>query len=356
MPPSLPEETASFSIVPVTEKYAAAFYNLIQEQAEQHSSVSQGNRAEESVKLFKAVHETKEVQAFLVLDEQRGQPACAVTYFDCWTERGSGLYLEDIVTTKAQRGRGVGHFAMTALAQATLQKGYKCLAWECAANNLVAHRFYDSFSSERHSDKLTWRLMGPFAPPRTKANSRAIQVTCSDRKALSLPEDVLGLDPAHPDMFVLAVPGRAGSVLARSIAYRNYSTFRLVSGMHIETFSVGENSENAAAMIEAQIRFQAEKGWIGHIDLTLSKEEGERISPILSQYGFVPLSYGQDCMVPRSLHGERLRDVAGRKRNLTKALCDEQGVLLASDSPSTMALRPREERSRHDAMFLSSCL
>ncbi|MCL2469991.1 MAG: GNAT family N-acetyltransferase [Alphaproteobacteria bacterium] len=314
-----------FYIRPVTKKHAGAFYDLIQEQAEQHDSASHGNREAESWKLFEAV-QRKEVQAFLVVDRKTDKPSCAVTFFDCWTAHGHGLYLEDIVTTKKQRGRGVGHFAMAALAQRALSQGYSNLAWECAANNLTAHRFYDSFGSERHDNLLTWRLPGPFSAPKGG-------------------KGIVRLDPPHPDMVVLMAADKAGATLAKSIAYRSYSTFRLVSGMHVETFAPnGCGEEIIAAMLEKQIQVQAAKGWTGHVDLTVSKDSEKSLAPVIRGFGFEPLSYGHDRMIPRCLRGKALETVANAK-----------GALPVHNHSFTLSVRPLKEK-KNDSFLLSSHL
>ncbi|MCL2505307.1 MAG: GNAT family N-acetyltransferase [Alphaproteobacteria bacterium] len=348
------ETNEPFFIQPVTKKYVEPFYDLIQEQAEHHSFVSHSSREAEIRKLFEAV-QRKDLQAFLVADRETDKSLCAVTFVDCWTAHGPGVYLEDIVTTKKQRGKGIGHFAMAALAQITLCKGYSYLAWECAANNLVAHRFYDSFGCERHDDLLTWRFKGPFAEPKDKES--IVQLFSENAASVCLPEYDCGLNPANPNMVVLVAVDKAGTPIAKSIAYRSYSTFRLVSGMHVETFVPnGCGKETAAAMLEKQIQIQAAKGWTGHTDITISKDSKKSLVPVIRELGFEPLSYGDDRMVPRCLCGEALEAAAKSKPNLIESFMESQNALTVHNHSFTLATRTQEEKKDNDSLLLSPSL
>jgi ribosomal protein S18 acetylase RimI-like enzyme len=57
--------------------------------------------------------------------------------------RGRFLYVDDLVTTEAARGRGLGALVLRALAGEARAAGLPALVLDTAADNTSAHRFYE---------------------------------------------------------------------------------------------------------------------------------------------------------------------------------------------------------------------
>ena len=320
-------QNGNYIATPVAFDDAGRFYDLIQEQAEQHSYADGGDKIQHAHALYTAIAETKELQAFLIKDAGKKETVGAVTYFDCWTPFGHGVYLEDIITTKSRRAKGVGHFAMETLAQTTLKKGFKSLAWECASTNVNALRFYSRLGSETLNDRHTWRYIGSFAD---KAPKETIFIEDMAQKmiAYDLPESGFGFDTSHKDMSMLTLRGAANELLGRAVSYRNYSTFRQVSGMHMEVLSVESGDRYfIEELIRGQMQKQAANKWTGHLDITVLRGQEKPLVGVLEDMGFHPLSYGDDRMVPHFMREDMLSCLAygscvpaNRKMRLTRQL------------------------------------
>ena len=57
--------------------------------------------------------------------------------------RGRFLYVDDLVTTEAARGRGLGARVLRALEEEARAAGLPALVLDTAADNIAAHRFYE---------------------------------------------------------------------------------------------------------------------------------------------------------------------------------------------------------------------
>jgi len=57
--------------------------------------------------------------------------------------RGRFLYVDDLVTTEAARGRGLGARVLRALAEEARAAGLPALVLDTAIDNTSAHRFYE---------------------------------------------------------------------------------------------------------------------------------------------------------------------------------------------------------------------
>jgi len=339
-----------FYISPITEEYAYEFYDLIKEQEnehicnENHSKEKAAKRNKEAWNLFEAIQK-QDLQAFVVIDRETNKSVCAATFYDCWTGNCNGLYLEDIVTTKNMRGNGIGHLAMAALAQITLYKGYKNLSWECAKDNINGHKFYDNFGSGYKQDKTTWRLFEPsFVPEGGCRNVFRILTNLEAQKYLNDSE----FNPQKHDMTALVAFDSGLNPAAKLIAHRSFSTFRCVSGMHINSFEY-DDLKTARNMLIKQIQMQAKNGCMGHVDITLSQKQQEPLELLLRDMGFEPLSFDNGIMVPRDLIGAALENAAKTKPYLIEDFIKHQRYLTEKNSDYSLdPVRPSENRSSNN--------
>ncbi|MDD3028884.1 MAG: GNAT family N-acetyltransferase [Alphaproteobacteria bacterium] len=314
----------SLAVQPVTEAYKEAFSALICEQAAQHSASTTKSR-EEIDTLWNAVGAPDGINAFLVVDDATQKPLAAVTYTSCVSRMGEGLYLEDIVTTKAERGHGIGSFAMSALAQLAQRRGVSYISWECAHSNHVAQAFYDGLKAERFENRHTWRTFGlmereprddegaePYTVRRmTPADSEAVAACFSCQHTPLSGRALVNRD------FVMAVAETCDrEIVGAAVAYRNYSTFRTTSGLHLERVALKRDDPALArSILDYFAEAQRQKMWDGHVDFTIDNADTSFWTPVLGQYGMEPLSYGNDPMVVRRLSGDALAAVAEKTRH-----------------------------------------
>ncbi|MFA6279712.1 MAG: GNAT family N-acetyltransferase [Bdellovibrionales bacterium] len=333
---------------PLAKLWEQAFYDLIQEQAEQHAfSPAAKEREHEAEALFDAIARHRQCEAFLVMDTTipwQPVPLTAVTYYAAHNGRGAGLYLEDIVTTKRERGRGAGSFALATLAQVALKRRFNYVAWECAAHNTVAQDFYTSHGAMSHNDQHTWRQgqvpnlnaqetdtdsglafrkisFGNYRPLISFLEEQGMPPHEGQRKLLS--HKAYDEDP----LFIVATEttksGHEGNVVGMASAYRSFSTFRIVSGLHISSlYAQGNDPQIASSLLRQFTPLQHKRNLLGHTDITLADRQKEWLNPVIEQAGFEPLAYGEDKMIVRSLHDSALHKLACRygNRDLTTHL------------------------------------
>jgi GNAT superfamily N-acetyltransferase len=72
----------------------------------------------------------------------------------------SGMYLEDLYITPAQRGRGYGKATLAELARICTERGYGRLEWWCLDWNKPSIDFYLGLGAEPMSEWTTYRLTG----------------------------------------------------------------------------------------------------------------------------------------------------------------------------------------------------
>jgi len=337
--------SSSFAAIPVSERHREVFYDLIQEQAATHASPDdEEKKLRNCFALFSSVVERRDCEAFLVT-EDNGLPVTAVTFYPCHNGSGRGLYLEDIVTTKSHRGCGAGSFALATLAQIALKRRWGFVALECMAHNAAAQDFYTYHGASVNGDLHTWRIMprpaddeaaktqaqGVFyttlRPENFQATLNFLTVQNKGRSA-NLASMLTDVAARRDPMFAVAErrtsSGSISAVVGFSSAYRSFSTFRVVSGLHINRLAVDRNDGRVAIdLLNRMMALQARNGWMGHTDVTVSEAHGRAwLEPVLTRAGFAPLAYGRDKMVVRSFGCEVLRHVAGRygARDLTASL------------------------------------
>lgn len=307
---SLAEVSQNFEIVPLSRENHVAFYRLIQEQAVAHGAVaSRLHEPQRAEQLYNAIAHARSCEAFLVHDHDVGAPVTAVTFYDCYTPYGRGLYLEDIVTSGSHRRRGHGTFGLAALAQIALQRGVDSIRWECRSDNLSANNFYLELGSERLIGRQTWRLaQGGAAFIQGDPLPYALR---SDRLARALRVDA---PPAADGLVVFAGRRAEGAGPTGFHVHRSFSTFAVAGGTHIETMIFPDRNPEAACAEIRQVwrSLSRRRGWGGSLDVSLDRAQGYWLAPALQANGFAPLSYGGAPMIARCLHGSALQALAQR--------------------------------------------
>ncbi len=318
----------------VTSDHKEIFSALIQEQAEQHHSAAARSPAEID-NLWQSVGAPNGINAFLIVKSDTHQPVVAVTYFGCLNRHGLGLYLEDIVTTSTERNKGAGKYAMSVLAQIALDQGASRIVWECARSNDVAHRFYDHIGASRVDDRHTQRKLGLLP-----ADLKSVNSSVTVRRAKASDQDFLRSSlimsnaheadagatlqkvnlATHKNNFIVAIAERNdGMPVGIALAYRNFSTFRVESGIHVDHIAFMEknpNPDTAYAFLDYFADLQRAKGWNGHFDFTVHSSTADFWHPILMDCGVEPLAYGDDVMDVRHIFGPALVDLAEGKHTL----------------------------------------
>ena len=299
-------DTSAFEIVPITHENRDVFFRLLEEQADILEPESAPSRLCDTTResLFRHVTQTDQCKAFMVHDHAVGAPVTAVTYFDCWTPYGTGLYLEDIITSGNHRRRGHGAFALSALAQIAVESGFDSLRWECAATNSGAQSFYDRLGSHRMEGRQTWRNIQGIS---AENSGSALHPVTQPRDALSF-----GLAAAQATGPAICLDGLYGphrTCLAAAQYYRSYSTFRACAGLHVEALAVPDRNADHARSFLGALWAQRGASWGGHFDITVPESQSW-LKPVLSDMGFAPLAYGQGVMVPRVLHGQAVHNLA----------------------------------------------
>lgn len=309
------QQTSSLSLAsatpllfqPVTFERKDDFFALLNGQARMHGAGDQQTgRAAEA--LYQAVVKERHVEALLVVCPESQKTLGTATYYDNLTPNGPGLYLEDMFVAETARGKGVGQLAMQALAQIAVHRQAQALVWECAANNADALRFYRKLGGIHHSERTTWRRMGAAFPDREPEVDvhaafkwAAAPITLRHHQALA----------PHPNFIQITaqVPKVPNCTILQ--AYKNFSTFRQQSGLHIESVSYTQPDAKAfEAALYHVARMQHNKGWHHHTDFTLRSEQRSLLRPVLEKHGFAPLSYAGSAMLTLSLSGASLHSLS----------------------------------------------
>lgn len=345
----------AFRLSPLTDRRLPDFYALLDAQAQGHAAGSTMQHSNHGRHLFDAIVKDKRAEAFLVVSNTNDATMAAVTYYDCVTAAGKpALYLEDIITAPQARRTGAGKVAMAALAQIAEQRQVDSIVWECSLNNKPAQNFYDSLGCNREDDRHTWRLMGPVlqyngasaahgflaaadaitvpTARQTDALSRIVQANGSgfhapeqmgDHAIAGNLQPCQGIAPlahsslqaqlplANGNLLRINLREPQGDTVGQIFAYRNFSTFRIVNGLHIEAVAA-DRPLVIAGLLEKAGETQRQNGWHGHTDITVRQAQAEILRPVLERYGFAPLAYGESRMATHSVGGEALRQLAQR--------------------------------------------
>ena len=84
----------------------------------------------------------------------------AVYYFRYSTWKGRRLYLEDIVVTESQRGKGIGKLLLEASIEEARRTGCNGMTWQVLEWNTPALRFYEKFGASFDGEWINCSLTG----------------------------------------------------------------------------------------------------------------------------------------------------------------------------------------------------
>lgn len=98
--------------------------------------------------------------AFVVEDAEQGIFGMALYYEKYSTWKGRCLYLEDLVVTASQRGRGAGLALFKAVAAEAATRGCRRMEWQVLDWNEPAMEFYQSMGAELDPTWVNGRLVG----------------------------------------------------------------------------------------------------------------------------------------------------------------------------------------------------
>jgi GNAT superfamily N-acetyltransferase len=98
--------------------------------------------------------------AFVVEDAEQGVFGMALFYEKYSTWKGRCLYLEDLVVTASQRGRGAGLALFKAVAAEATARGCRRMEWQVLDWNEAAIAFYRGMGAELDPTWINGRLMG----------------------------------------------------------------------------------------------------------------------------------------------------------------------------------------------------
>jgi GNAT superfamily N-acetyltransferase len=98
----------------------------------------------------------------IALAEIEGEAVGLATFAILYPAPGpSGqLFMKDLFTLAAARGRGVGHALMAFLARLALERGCGRFDWTAETDNLGALAFYDRLGARRVEEKVYFRADG----------------------------------------------------------------------------------------------------------------------------------------------------------------------------------------------------
>lgn len=98
--------------------------------------------------------------AFVVEDEENGVFGMALYYEKYSTWKGRCLYLEDLVVTESQRGRGAGLALFKAVASVAATRGYRRMEWQVLEWNEPSIAFYRGLGADLDPTWWNGRLTG----------------------------------------------------------------------------------------------------------------------------------------------------------------------------------------------------
>lgn len=98
--------------------------------------------------------------AFVVEDAEHGVFGMALFYEKYSTWKGRCLYLEDLVVTAPQRGRGAGLALFKAVAAEAANRGCRRMEWQVLDWNEPAITFYKGLGAELDPAWVNGRLVG----------------------------------------------------------------------------------------------------------------------------------------------------------------------------------------------------
>ncbi len=95
---------------------------------------------------------------FFVAEEERTILGISLYYYRYSTWKGKRLYLEDIVVTQSQRGKGIGHLLFEETMRYSLQSECTGMQWQVLDWNESAINFYKKYQSRLDNEWINCHL------------------------------------------------------------------------------------------------------------------------------------------------------------------------------------------------------
>jgi GNAT superfamily N-acetyltransferase len=108
------------------------------------------------------------IYGFFVVEDASGKiPGMALYYYKYSTWKGKCLFIEDIIVTEKERGKGYGKMLLDAVIAMGRKEKVKRIEWQVLDWNKDAIRFYRRYGTEISSEWLNCRLTGVALYPGT---------------------------------------------------------------------------------------------------------------------------------------------------------------------------------------------
>jgi len=95
---------------------------------------------------------------FFVAEEGKQILGIAIYYYKYSTWKGKCLFLEDLIVTEAQRGRGLGKLLFDEVVKTAAEQKVRRLEWQVLEWNEPAINFYKKYNAELDAEWLNGRL------------------------------------------------------------------------------------------------------------------------------------------------------------------------------------------------------
>ena len=95
---------------------------------------------------------------FMVAELEQEIIGLAIYYYRYSTWKGRSLYLEDLVVTEAQRGKGVGGELFLATVKVALERDAQLLTWQVLDWNEPAIKFYKKLDADFDPEWINCKL------------------------------------------------------------------------------------------------------------------------------------------------------------------------------------------------------
>jgi len=143
-----------------TESDIPRTYALIRELAEYERALDEVNIGEETLRADGFGPDPAYGLIVIEPHDRDEVVGIALHYEKYSTWNGRCLFLEDLVVTSSERGKGYGKQLFAAVAAAAVSRGCAYLQWQVLDWNTPAIDFYKSLDSEVSSEWLNGRLEG----------------------------------------------------------------------------------------------------------------------------------------------------------------------------------------------------
>ena len=129
---------------------------LVRELAEYERAPNEVTNTEE--KMLRDGFGENPAFGFYVAELEGRVVGIALYYTRYSTWKGCCLYLEDIVVTENQRGKGIGHKLFIQCLKHASDKGFAAINWQVLDWNEPAIRFYDRYKSDKDGEWINCRI------------------------------------------------------------------------------------------------------------------------------------------------------------------------------------------------------